>query len=197
MRISQLTKEFEALSSSLQEKEATVALLEGKLPSCQKAASTPEQLSDVITLTVGIVELKQKLKEAEFQKQQVTLEKDAAVQEVEGKNSGGFRNSEWGVQPLAREARPQIFGLPRPLSVTLKVRTEYLEATLGLVKCLEISKELIRECVTMPGCCCCMPLLHNHLMDSCSYVRKNTLLAAKGGCICTPLTPPESATEEG
>ena len=62
-----------------------VALLEGKLPSCQKAASTPEQLSDVITLTVGIVELKQRLQEAEFQKQQVTLEKDAAVQEVEGK----------------------------------------------------------------------------------------------------------------
>ena len=50
----------------------------------------------------------------------------------------------------------------------------------------------------MPGCCCCMPLLHiNHLMNSCSYVCKNTLLAAKGGCICTPLTPPpppESAT---
>ena len=108
--------------------------------------------------------------------------------------SGGFRNSERGVQPLAREARPQIFWLPRPLSVTLEVRTEYLEATLGLVKCLEISKELIRECVTMPGCCCCMPLLHNHLIDSCSYVRKNRLLAAKGGCICTPLTPPESAT---
>ena len=42
----------------------------------------------------------------------------------------------------------------------------------------------------MPGCCCCMPLPHNHLMDSCSYVRKNTLLAAKGGCICTPLTHP-------
>ena len=107
-------------------------------------------------------------------------------------HSGGFRNSERGVQPLACEARPQIFGLPRPLLVTLEVRTE---ATLGLVKCLEISKELIRECVTMPGCCCCMPLLHNHLMDSCSYVRKNTLLAAKGGCICTPLTPPESATD--
>ena len=58
--------------------------------------------------------------------------------------SGGFRNSERGVQPLAREARPQIC----PLSVTLEVQTEYLEATLGLVKCLEISKELIRECVT-------------------------------------------------
>ena len=63
-------------------------------------------------------------------------------------------------------------------------------------QCLEISKELIRECVTMPGCCCCMPLLHNHLMDSCSCVRKNTLLAAKGGCICTPLTPPKSATAQ-
>ena len=46
----------------------------------------------------------------------------------------------------------------------------------------------------MPGCCCCMPLLHNNLMDLWDYVRKNTLLAAKGGCICTPLTPPESAT---
>ena len=43
--------------------------------------------------------------------------------------------------------RPQIFGLPHPLSVTLEVQTEYFEATLGLVKCLEISKELIRECV--------------------------------------------------
>ena len=85
MCISQLTKEFEALSSSLQEKEATVALLEGKLPSCQKAASTPEQLSDVITLTAEIIELKQKLKEAEFQKQQNILEKDAAVQEMEAK----------------------------------------------------------------------------------------------------------------
>ena len=69
-------------------------------------------------------------------------------------------------------------------------RTEYLEAALGLVKRLEISKELIRECVTVPGCCCCMPLLHNHLMVSCSYVRKNTLLAAKG---LTP-PPPKSAT---
>ena len=86
--------------------------------------------------------------------------------------SGGFRNSERGVQPLVREACRQIFGLPHllsvalevrteyleacrqifglphPLSVALEVRTEYLEATLGLVKCLEISKELIRECVT-------------------------------------------------
>ena len=36
--------------------------------------------------------------------------------------SGGFRNSERGVQSLAREVRPQILGLPRPLPVTLEVR---------------------------------------------------------------------------
>ena len=65
-----------------------------------------------------------------------------------------------------------------------EVRTEYLKVTLGLVKCLEISKE--RECVTVPGCCCCMSLLYNHLMDWYSYIRKNILLATKGGCICTP-----------
>ena len=28
------------------------------------------------------------------------------------------------------------------------------------------------------------------------YARENTLLAAKGGCNCTPLTPPKFATEE-
>ena len=111
--------------------------------------------------------------------------------------SGGFRNLERGVQPLAREGRPQIIWVHAHFRSrwNLEFRTEYLEATLGLVKCLEISKELIRECVTMPGCCCCMPFLYNHLMDSYSYVRKNTLLAAKGGCICTPLTPPKSATD--
>ena len=40
--------------------------------------------------------------------------------------SGGFRNSERGVQPLAREARSQILGSPRPLPVTLAVRNEYV-----------------------------------------------------------------------
>ena len=91
---------------------------------------------------------------------------------------------------------PENFWVATPISVTLEVRTEYLQATLGLDKHLEISKELIRECVTVPGCCCCMPLLHNHLMDSCKYVCKNTLLVVKGGCICTPLTPLKSATAQ-
>ena len=71
----------------------------------------------------------------------------------------------------------------------LEVRAEYLEAIFGLVKRQEISKELIHECVAVPGCCCCMPLLHNHLMDSISYLRKNTLLAAKGVHLHPPYLP--------
>ena len=49
--------------------------------------------------------------------------------------SGRFRNLERGGSKIV---------LPRPLPVTLEVRTEYLEATLdlGLAKRLEISKEL-------------------------------------------------------
>ena len=77
----------------------------------------------------------------------------------------------------------------------MEVRTEYLEATLGLDKRLEISKKLICECVSVPGCC----LLH----ASYKYVRKNTLLAAKGGCICAfapplpPLNPPLVINDHG
>ena len=111
-----------------------------------------------------------------------------------------------GVQSAAEN-----FWAATPTSGHAKVQTEYLflgchahfwsrkspnwiprmlEATLDLVKRLEISKELIRECVTVPGCCCCMLLLHNHLMDLCSYVHKNTLLAAKWGALAPPLPPP-------
>ena len=36
----------------------------------------------------------------------------------------------------------------------------YLEANLGLVKYPEISKKMIHECVTVPGCCCSMHLLY-------------------------------------
>jgi len=71
-------------------------------------------------------------------------------------------------------------GVAAPTSGHINVHTEYLEATLGLVKRSEISNELIHKCVTVPGCCSCIPLLYNHLMDSCHYLRKNTLLAAKG-----------------
>ena len=73
------------MSSSLQEKEAAVALLEGKLTPYQKTASNPEQLSDVITLTAEIVELKHKLKETEFQKLQASLERNVAIQKTQSK----------------------------------------------------------------------------------------------------------------
>ena len=43
------------------------------------------------------------------------------------------------------------FVVATPTSDHVNVRTEYLEAILGLVKRLEISKELIRECVTVPA----------------------------------------------
>ena len=70
-----------------------------------------------------------------------------------------------------------------------------------------ISKELMRECVTVLGrCCCCMPLLYNHLMDSCSYrgmyakVHYEPPRGGGGGggwgCALTspPPPPPKSAT---
>ena len=61
-----------------------MAHLESELQSYQ-AASSPKQLSDVISLTTEVAELKQRLQEAEFQKQQTILEMEAAVQEVEAK----------------------------------------------------------------------------------------------------------------
>ena len=42
----------------------------------------------------------------------------------------------------------------------------------------------------MPGCCCCMPLLHNHLMDSCSYVRKIHYYSRQRGVHLHPPYPP-------
>ena len=84
-RISRLSEEVKVLSDSLQKKQAAVTQLENELQSYQKAATTPKQLSDVIALTTETVKLKQRLQEAEYQKQQITLEKDAALQEVEAK----------------------------------------------------------------------------------------------------------------
>ena len=84
-RISRLSEEVKVLSDSLQKKQAAVTQLENELQSYQKAATTPKQVSDVIALTTETVKLKQRLQEAEYQKQQATLEKDAALQEVEAK----------------------------------------------------------------------------------------------------------------
>jgi len=84
--------------------------------------------------------------------------------------SGRFRNLERGFSHWHTKPTRKFWGVPHPLPVTWMhhVQTEYLEATLGLVKPPEISKELICKCVSVPGCCCCIPLLYNHLMDLCS-----------------------------
>ena len=75
-----------ALSSSLQEKEATAAQLQNEL---QKAhvASTPEQLLRFIKLTIEITEVECKLQEAEYQKQQADLVRKVQVQEMENRQS--------------------------------------------------------------------------------------------------------------
>ena len=58
--------------------------LESEYKSYQKAA-TLKHLSDMIVLATETAQLKQRLQEAEFQKRQTTLEKETALQEVEGK----------------------------------------------------------------------------------------------------------------
>ena len=106
-------------------------------------------------------------------------------------SSGGSRNLERGVQPrcvkyiwkfcVAMPTSGHSYWLVAIASELFKIAGSpnwISRSNSSLVKRLEISKELIRECVNVPACCCCMPLLHNHLMDLCSYVCKNTLLAA-------------------
>ena len=83
LRISHLTEEVETLSYSLHEKETTATQLQKLF---QQVNSTPEQLSKILSLTAQIAELKQKLQEAEYQKQQVVLEREAAVQDMEVKH---------------------------------------------------------------------------------------------------------------
>ena len=76
-----------------------------------------------------------------------------------------------------------------------EVRTEYLEATLGLVKRLEIIKEFMRECVTVPGCCYCMPL--RITIDGLVQLRTQKYITScqRGVHLQPPYPPPKSATE--
>ena len=78
LSIHHLTDECAVLSSSLHEKETTISQLQNAY---QQVTSTPQQLSEEITLTIQIAELKQKLQEVEYQKQCVVLERESAVQE--------------------------------------------------------------------------------------------------------------------
>ena len=76
---------MEALSSSLQEKEAIAAQLQSELEKSQQVPST--QLVRFIKLRVQIAELQHRLQEAEEQKQQAELEKEATVQEMKAKEN--------------------------------------------------------------------------------------------------------------
>ena len=79
--ITHLSEEIKMLSSSLQEKEAAAAQLQSKLKQREQVAST--QLLGFIKLRTQIAELECKLQEAEEQKQQAELEKEATMKEIE------------------------------------------------------------------------------------------------------------------
>ena len=83
--ITHLSEEIKALSSSLQEKEAAAAQLQSELEKREQVAST--QLLGFIKLRTQIAELECKLQEAEEQKQQAELEREATVQEMNAKEN--------------------------------------------------------------------------------------------------------------
>ena len=88
--ITHLGEEIKALSSSLLEKEATAAQLQSELKKCELKKHEQfvgTQLLELLKLRVQIAELEQSLQEAEEQKQQVELERDATVQEMKVKDS--------------------------------------------------------------------------------------------------------------
>ena len=74
------TEKVAVLSSSLQAKKAQ---LQSMFESCHKTTMDAKQMSDFMTLSIEIAELKQSVWEAEFQKQQYISKKETAVQAVE------------------------------------------------------------------------------------------------------------------
>lgn len=67
----------------MQEKEAKAVQLQGELESYKQVASTPEQLLESLELATQIAKLDQRLQEAESEKIQAKLEREAAIEEVE------------------------------------------------------------------------------------------------------------------
>ena len=80
--ISHLSKEIKVLSSSLQEKEATAAQLQNELQTHQQVSST-----QLLGLTTQIAKLEHRLQEAEEQRHQVELEKEATMKEMNARQS--------------------------------------------------------------------------------------------------------------
>ena len=82
--IRHLSEEIEALTSSLQKKEAAAEHIQ--------VASTPEQLLESLTLRTQIAELEHRLQEAEYQKQHAESKWGAAVREVKARKEYEVRN---------------------------------------------------------------------------------------------------------
>lgn len=66
-------------------KEATVAQLAVKLQSYQQAAPTPQLPLESLALESQITEMKYKMKQIEYKKQQADLERNTVVQEMKAK----------------------------------------------------------------------------------------------------------------
>ena len=81
-KITHLSKEIEILSSSLQEKEAIAAQLQNELRTHQQLSNT-----QLLGVTTQIAKLEHRLQEAEEQRHQVELEKEATVKEMNARQS--------------------------------------------------------------------------------------------------------------
>lgn len=75
-----ISKEIKTLSTSLQEKSTKLAQLQSELQTYQGVGST--QWLGLLKLMTRVAEIECKLHEAEYQKQQVELKKEATVQEM-------------------------------------------------------------------------------------------------------------------
>ena len=75
--IRHLSEDIEALTSSLQKKEAAAEHLQ--------VASTPEQLLESLTSMIQIGELERRLQDPEYQKQHAESKREAAVREVKAR----------------------------------------------------------------------------------------------------------------
>ena len=75
--------DISCLSEEVKQKEATLAQLRSKLQSYEQVVGTPDQLLELLELEPQVAELARRLQEAEGQKLQLELEREAAFEEVE------------------------------------------------------------------------------------------------------------------
>ena len=80
VHITYLSKQIEALSSSLREKDIVLVQLQRELQTYKEVASAPEQLLSSLTLKTQIADLELKLQQAE-------LERQTALQEMKARHN--------------------------------------------------------------------------------------------------------------